>query len=169
MCNREEKPNPDIKPPEYTVVTEGFDPPGVKKVLAKMKRRFFPESHVNEGLPTSPRPAIPPAGMGRSPIAKMERPAPWPDPPAQKRPYPVIIPDGFNDMADLMKPALTLEDLDLLSTLVLQKLNSMLARGVYHPMELLEVDPADFHAVHASEAAKLQRLGEKLCRLSLTS
>ena len=49
MCDRREVPNPNIKPPEYMVVTEGFDPTGVNRVLAKM-----------------------------------ERPAPWPDPPPER-------------------------------------------------------------------------------------
>jgi hypothetical protein len=31
-----EKPNPNIKPPEYMVITEGFDPPRVGKIIKKV-------------------------------------------------------------------------------------------------------------------------------------
>jgi hypothetical protein len=112
------------------------------------------------------------------PLAKMERPAPAPPRVTRERLDHLdtmvrshCTPESlsFEDTERLSPLELTLADLDLLSTLVLQKLNSMLARGVYNPMELLEVDPGDFHTVHRQEAARLQRLGERLWRLSLNA
>lgn len=68
-------------------------------------------------------------------------------------------------MSDRLLP----EEVKTLSALVLKRLNAMIMNGVYHQMELLDVGPDAFYPVHRQEAALLQRLGGKLCQLSLSS
>ncbi len=67
------------------------------------------------------------------------------------------------------QPVLTSGDIETLIGLVFKRLNAMLKAGIYHQMELLEAGPDAFYPVHRQEAALLQRLGGKLCQISLSS
>lgn len=126
MCDQ--KSNPNIKAPEYMVVTEGFDPPGLDRVLAKM-----------------------------------ERPALWPDPP----PFTGVVgPVGVREAAGPDAP-LTAQEIGAAFNAIQRRLYSISKLGVKNIEDIMVLPFSWFYKHNQSEAVALQAAGEKLCRMNL--
>jgi hypothetical protein len=93
-------------------------------------------------------------------LVKMERPAPWPDPP--ERPL-----TGVMGPVTVEDSELAPHEINLTLGAIQRRLYSMCKLGVHGLEDVMNLPIEAFYPHCQYEAATLQRAGEKLCRLNL--